>query len=146
MVRFDQVKILSRDLEALARFYEEALDCEVIVRPLSTDSVVARGVGVPGGTVTLCTLRLPGRGGRGPVLELYSVDGDRPEGWDYLPGNGQLAFHVDDLESAIGRVLAAGGSQLGEVVEWQGPSGATARFVYLRDPEGNIIDLYSRVD
>ncbi len=145
-MRFDQVKIIVRDLDLLVGFYEEALDCEVVVPPLSTDSVVARGVGVPNGTVTLCALRLPGRGDRGPILELYSVEGDTPEEWAYQPGSGQLAFEVDELEAAIGKVVAAGGSNLGEVVEWQGPSGTTARFVYLRDPEGNIVDLYSRVD
>jgi hypothetical protein len=26
------------------------------------------------------------------------------------------------------------------------PSGTTARFVHLTDPEGNIVDLYSRAD
>lgn len=145
-MRFDQVKILASDLDLLVGFYEEALDCEVVVPPMSTDNVVARGVGVPDGTVILCALRLPGRGGRGPVLELYSVEGDVPGHWSYQPGQGQLAFEVDDLESAIGKVISAGGSNLGEVVEWQGPSGTTARFVYLRDPEGNIVDLYSRVD
>jgi glyoxylase I family protein len=145
-VRFDQVKILARDLEPLLRFYQEALGCELVVPPLVTENVVSRGVGVPDATVTLSTLRLPGRGDRGPVLELYSVEGEVPDGWNFRPGNGQLAFQVDDLEAAIGKVVGAGGSQLGEVVEWQGPSGATARFVYLRDPEGNIVDLYSRVD
>ena len=145
-MRFDQVKILTRDLEPLLRFYQEALGCELVVPPLVTENAVSRGVGVPDATVTLSTMRLPGRGDRGPVLELYSVEGEVPDDWDFRPGNGQLAFQVDDLEAAIGKVLAAGGSQLGEVVEWQGPSGATARFVYLRDPEGNIVDLYSRVD
>jgi hypothetical protein len=42
-------------------------------------------------------------------------------------------------------VIAAGGNRLGEVAEREGPSGATARFVYMRDPEGNIIDLCARV-
>ena len=139
------MKFLCRDLGGLAAFYQEALDCEVVVPALMTDERVARAVGVPGATVTLSTLRLPGRGDRGPILELYSVDGVVPDDWDYRPGSGQIALEVDDLEVAIGRVIAAGGNRLGEVVEWEGPSGATARFVYLRDPEGNIIDLYTRV-
>jgi len=42
-------------------------------------------------------------------------------------------------------VMAAGGASIGDVVEWEAPSGAVARFVYMRDPEGNIIDLWSRV-
>lgn len=145
-MRFDQVKILARDLEALASFYIEALECVVVVPEQSTDHVAARGVGVPEAEVRLAVLRLPGRGDHGPVLELYSVVGELPDGWDYLPGQGQLAFEVTDLENAIGRVISAGGSKLGEVVEWEAPSGAVARFVYMRDPEGNIIDLWSRVE
>ena len=140
------MKFLCSDVEGLAVFYQEALDCVVVVPALTTDEVVSRGVGVPDATVTLSTLRLPGRGDRGPVLELYSVDGAVPEEWNYHPGCGQIALEVDDLELAIGRVIAAGGDKLGEVVEWEGPSGASARFVNMRDPEGNIIDLYSRVD
>lgn len=145
-MRFDQVKILARDLDSLVSFYEEALECITVVPAMATDEVVARGAGVPDATVTLAALRLPGRGDRGPVLELYSIDGEVPEGWDYRPGNGQLAFEVDDFEAAIGKVISTGGSALGEVVEWEAPSGSVARFVYLSDPEGNIIDLWSRVD
>lgn len=145
-MRFDQVKFLARDLEALTGFYKEALHCVIVVPVQSTDRAVARGVGVPDAEVTLAVLRLPGRGDHGPVLELYSVEGEVPDGWDYLPGQGQLAFEVDDLETTVGKVVAAGGSTLGEVVEWEAPSGAVARFVYLKDPEGNIIDLWSRVE
>lgn len=146
LVRFDQVKILAGDLDSLVGFYEEALGCVTVVPPLATDNIVARGAGVPEATVTLAALRLPGRGKHGPVLELYSVEGEVPEEWDYRPGNGQLAFEVDDLEAAIGKVISAGGSSLGEVVEWEAPSGSVARFIYLSDPEGNIIDLWIRVE
>jgi glyoxylase I family protein len=146
-VRFDQVKILARDLEPLLRFYQEALGCELVIPPLVTENVVSRGVGVPGATVTLSTLcGSPVAETVGRCSSCTQWRGQVPDDWDFRPGNGQLAFQVDDLEAAIGKVVAAGGSQLGEVVEWQGPSGATARFVYLRDPEGNIVDLYSRVD
>ena len=145
-MRFDQVKILARDLEALASFYEEALDCVTVVPIQAIDQVAARGVGVPDAGVTLTVLRLPGRGDHGPVLELYEVDGQVPADWSYRPGQGQLAFEVEDLETSIGKVMASGGSSLGEVVEWQAPSGAVARFVYMRDPEGNVIDLWSRVE
>ena len=144
-MRFDQVKILSRDVATLARFYEEALDCVTVVPIQPTDPAVARGVGVPDAGVTLTVLRLPGRGDHGPVIELYSIDGEVPGDWDYRPGQGQLAFEVEDLETRIGKVMAAGGASIGDVVEWEAPSGAVARFVYMRDPEGNIIDLWSRV-
>lgn len=144
-VRFQQTKFLASDVESLTEFYVDALDCEVVVDPQTVDQVVSRAVGVPEATVKLSILRPPGQGDHGPVIELYSVDGPRPDGWEYRPGSGQIAFEVEDLEAGIGRVIAAGGSQLGEVVEWTGPSGAVAKFVYLNDPEGNIVDLFVRV-
>lgn len=145
LVRFDQTKFLANDVQSLSRFYIEALDCEIVVDPQEVDEAVSRAVGVPDATISLSILRLPGRGDHGPVLELYAVEGPRPDGWDYTSGQGQIAFEVDNLDVSIGRVVAAGGSRLGEVVEWTAPSGAVARFVYLRDPEGNIIDLFIRV-
>lgn len=145
-MRFDQVKFLARDAEALASFYEEALGCEIVVPPQDVDDAMSRAVGVPDAVVKLVVLRLPGRGEHGPVLELYSVNGDRPPDWHYQPGQGQLAFEVEDLEQAMGRVGGAGGQKLGDLVEWESPSGARARFVYMQDPEGNIIDLWSKAD
>lgn len=145
-MRFDQVKFLARDAGALASFYEEALGCEIVVPPQDVDDAMSRAVGVPDAVVKLTVLRLPGRGEHGPVLELYSVNGDRPPDWHYQPGQGQLAFEVEDLEQAMGRVGGAGGQKLGDLVEWESPSGARARFVYMQDPEGNIIDLWSKAD
>lgn len=144
-VRFDQTKFLARDPKSLAGFYEEALDCVTVV-PLQeiSDAAVPRAFGVPDATVSLTVLRLPGRGDHGPVLELYSVSGPRPDDWHYQPGQGQIAFEVEDLEASIGAVVAAGGTKLGEVVEWEAPSGSRARFVFLNDPEGNVIDLWAR--
>lgn len=144
-MRFDQTKFLSRDPESLAGFYEEALGCDTVV-PLQeiTDPAVPRAFGVPEARVSLTVLRLPGRGDHGPVLELYSVSGSLPDDWHYQPGQGQIAFEVEDLETAIGGVVAAGGAMVGEVVEWEAPSGSRARFVFLSDPEGNVIDLWAR--
>ena len=147
LVRFDQIKILARDAQALASFYEQALDCETVV-PLQDldDDAVARAAGVPAAAVKLTVLRLPGRGEHGPVVEIYSVDGDRPSEWHYQPGQGQIGFEVDDLEKAMGKVGGAGGNKLGDLVEWEAPAGATAQFVYMQDPEGNVIYMWSKID
>lgn len=143
-MRFDQVKLAADDPERLTRFYVEALHCAV-QRPLTTvdDEVVSRGIGAPGHVVELTLLTLPGRTDETtPRLELYRFLGGWPERWRHLPGTGQLAFFVEDVDAAARRVLAAGGSMLGEIVDWVLPQG-NARFAYLTDPEGNIIDLWT---
>jgi len=50
------------------------------------------------------------------------------------PGIRHIAFYVDDVRKEFERLLALGGSALGELV-----GGATA--IYARDPFGNIIEL-----
>lgn len=64
--------------------------------------------------------------------------------WPYQPGQGHLAFQVDDVGQAAQRVVDGGGSYLGEIVTWRAPSGNPACFVFMRDPEGNVIDLWAR--
>ncbi|MGH8946410.1 MAG: VOC family protein [Acidimicrobiia bacterium] len=145
-MRFDHVKVVTRDVSALADFYERALEC----RPLSpvmdlADDALIRGLGAKASAIRIAWLGMPGHDPEGPRLELYQLpDEAEAARWGYLPGQGQLSFQVDDVETAAEGVVVAGGSFLGETVDWKTPSGKTARFVYLRDPEGNIVDLWSR--
>jgi glyoxylase I family protein len=145
-VRFDHVKLVAHDVSLLAEFYEKAIGCEPLTAVMElSDDALTRGLGAPGAVVRIVWMGMPGHDDGGPTLELYRVvdDADSP-GWGYRHGQGQLSFQVDDVESAVEKVIAAGGSFLGEMVDWETPSGNTARFVYLRDPEGNIVDLWAR--
>jgi predicted enzyme related to lactoylglutathione lyase len=47
-----------------------------------------------------------------------------------------LTYHVK-----LDRVLAAGGRKLGDIVSVEIPGTGKITFVYLADPEGNIIEL-----
>jgi predicted enzyme related to lactoylglutathione lyase len=58
-------------------------------------------------------------------------------------GWGHVAFAVDDVESARGSVLEAGGASVGEVVTLQTADGRRVTWCYLTDPEGNIVELQS---
>jgi predicted enzyme related to lactoylglutathione lyase len=52
-----------------------------------------------------------------------------------------MAFLVEDVKTAKETVLAAGGGIVGETVSVPIPPVGTVEFVYLTDPEGNIIEL-----
>ena len=60
------------------------------------------------------------------------------------PGFGHIAFVVDDVPAARAAVLDAGGRAVGEVVTLTNAAGQRLTWVYVTDPEGNILELQSR--
>jgi len=60
------------------------------------------------------------------------------------PGFGHIAFVVDDVPAAREAVIAAGGRPVGEVVTLTNAAGARPTWVYVTDPEGNVVELKSR--
>ena len=76
-------------------------------------------------------------------MEVFQYD-PREEGQDKAinqPGITHIAFAVEDVETARKAVLEAGGGEVGEVVTLAIPGAGKITFVYLTDPEGNIIEL-----
>jgi predicted enzyme related to lactoylglutathione lyase len=58
-------------------------------------------------------------------------------------GFAHIAFGVSDVAEAQQAVILAGGDTLGDVVTIQLSTGAKVTWCYVRDPEGNIIELQS---
>lgn len=54
--------------------------------------------------------------------------------------SGHIAFVVEDVAKAHHAILAAGGTALGTIEKGVG----TITVVYVRDPEGNIVELQRR--
>jgi catechol 2,3-dioxygenase-like lactoylglutathione lyase family enzyme len=136
--------LVARDWRTLARFYERVFGCEPIPpeRTLSGRWLEA-GTGVPGAQIRGIHLRLPGHGDGGPTLEVFQYDpqAHTPEPSANRPGLGHIAFAVEDVEKARQQVLAEGGRSVGEVISQEIPNVGTITFAYVRDPEGNIIEL-----
>jgi catechol 2,3-dioxygenase-like lactoylglutathione lyase family enzyme len=54
-----------------------------------------------------------------------------------------IAFEVEDVEKVFGKALNKGAVKLGEVTEKTVEGIGVLKFVYFRDPEGNIIEIQS---
>ena len=146
-VRFAHVNLIARDYRVLAAFYCDLFGCVPV--PPERDyraDWLARGTGVAGAQLAGVHLRLPGHdepGGTAPTLEIfqYSELDERPPHAANSTGFGHIAFVVDDVADMVARVLARGGSVVGEPIEIAIAGAGTLLWQYVRDPEGNIIEL-----
>jgi predicted enzyme related to lactoylglutathione lyase len=142
--RYVHTNLVARDWRKLARFYERIFGCTPV--PPERDLAgqwLEDGTGVPSAHIRGVHLRLPGYGADGPTLEIfqYNREEERPETAVNRPGFGHIAFAVDDVKAARDAVVAAGGGTVGQVVSLEVPGAGTVTFVYLTDPEGNILEL-----
>jgi predicted enzyme related to lactoylglutathione lyase len=144
--RYGHTNLIAADWKALARFYEEQFGCVAV--PPERDfrgPDLEHGTGIRGAALRGVHLRLPGFGADGPTLEIfnYNILEERAAVAVNRPGFGHIAFVVDDVSSARDAVLRAGGHPVGEVVTLTTATGSRVTWVYVTDPEGNVIELQS---
>ena len=141
---YRHTSIVAADWRVLASFYEEVFGCTPVPPPRDLSGAwLARGTGVPDAHLTGVHLRLPGHGEGGPTLEIfgYSATESRPAVAANREGIAHIAFEVDDVAAAARLVLEHGGSRVGHVTATEVPGVGGLTFVYVADPEGNIVEL-----
>jgi catechol 2,3-dioxygenase-like lactoylglutathione lyase family enzyme len=142
--RYAHTNLIARDWRRLARFYEQVFGCSPVPPQRSLSGRwLEEATGLPGAEIQGIHLRLPGHGDRGPTLEIfqYSPALDRLPMRINRPGYGHIAFVVEDVQAARRAVLAAGGGEAGALTTVPIPGAGDITFVYLTDPEGNILEL-----
>jgi predicted enzyme related to lactoylglutathione lyase len=144
--KYVHTNIMAQDWRKLATFYQDVFGCVPVPpqRDFKGDAL-ERATNIPNAAFQGMHLRLPGFGENGPTLEIfqYSTMPERSETLVNRPGFGHIAFLVEDVAQAREAVLAAGGEDVGETVTLQTADGRKVTFVYLTDPEGNILELQS---
>jgi catechol 2,3-dioxygenase-like lactoylglutathione lyase family enzyme/uncharacterized damage-inducible protein DinB len=145
--RYAHTNLVARDWRALGRFYEQVLGCVPLApeRDLSGEWL-ERGTGVAGARLTGAHYRLPGGGPTGPTLEIFQYH--PPQDAAPPPANrvgfGHIAFAVDDVEASRAAVIAAGGAAVGTVESIVLAAAGRITWTYVRDPEGNLVELQKR--
>lgn len=146
-LRYVHTNIIAKDWKKLSQFYQKVFRCS----PLPDGGRDIRGewidrmTGIPSVHIEGEHLLLPGYTEDHPTLEIFSYSPESNHDSIKIngPGLAHLAFEVDDVRETLKEVLAAGGGQVGEVVEAVYPGNVKATFVYAKDLEGNIIELQS---
>jgi catechol 2,3-dioxygenase-like lactoylglutathione lyase family enzyme len=144
--RFGHVNLIARDGPALAAFYARVFGCIPVPPPRDYRGPdLDAGTGLTDAHLTGVHLRLPGHGDDGPTLEIYTYDVLEPglPPAPNRPGFGHVAFVVPDVAAAHAAFLAAWGAPHGEIVTLTTAAGARVTWAYVRDPEGNLVELQS---
>ena len=143
-IRYAHTNLVANDWRKIAGFYVRVFGCEPVSSERDNsgpdfDALTA----VPGGRVRGQHLRLPGHGECGPTLEVFQFEPCESSEPRLLNRSGlaHLAFEVDDVAAKREEVLAEGGCDLGQIVTIDIPGAGRLTLIYMRDPEGNIVEL-----
>jgi catechol 2,3-dioxygenase-like lactoylglutathione lyase family enzyme len=135
-IRFNHVSISVADFDAQVAWYQKALGFTEVIEQyeLSEPPVRTSVLQAPGIRIELIQ-----RGGSERTGEYNDpLDMTRSQGY------GHWAVNVDDLDASFTWLLRAGAYEVWSPAEAVAPG---ERFAYVKDPEGNLIELIqSRLD
>lgn len=144
--RYVHTNIVARDWRGLAEFYSRLFGCTQVPpeRDYGPEDLEA-GTGIAGARLRGAHLLLPGYPDDGPTLEIfeYADPATSPQPEVNRPGLAHLAFSVRSVRGAREQVCANGGSSVGEIVTLTTRDDRSVTWCYVRDPEGNVIELQS---
>ena len=143
-MKYVHTNIISEDWKILADFYINVFECTPTLpeRNLS-GNWLDKGTGLSNASLKGIHLRLPGYGVEGPTLEIFQYDNMIEKGnvAANRKGLGHLAFHVEDVETTLNKVITFGGSAVGDIAIKRVESIGVLTFIYVIDPEENLIEL-----
>jgi predicted enzyme related to lactoylglutathione lyase len=144
--KYVHTNLIAHDWRRLSLFYRHAFGCQPVPPERDVGGAdMEAGTGVPGARLRGVHLRLPGCGADGPTLEVFEYAKPAADLGQAVnrPGFAHIAFAVASVPAARAEVLALGGSVVGDIVTVAVSTSARVTWCYVRDPEGNIIELQS---
>ena len=129
------------DLDRSLHFWRDAMGMEELFQQEKAGGYLEAIVGEPGAHVLMTHLAF---GGEGPRIELFQYLA--PSGGQHRLRPADVGFaHVcvvcDDLDERLERLIAAGATPFSKPVEVDTGVNKGGRSVYLRDPDGHVVEL-----
>ncbi len=145
-MRYAHTNIVAKDWKKLSDFYLRVFDCTV--RPPKRELSgrwLDQATGLSNAELEGVHLLLPGHGDNGPTLEIFSYKemNEREPAMANDIGFTHIAFEVEDVELLFNEAIKAGAKKLGQITERMIEGIGVLKFVYFRDPEGNIVEIQS---
>ena len=145
-MRYAHTNLVARNWKSLAEFYIKVFGCRI--KPPERKLAGAwldQATGLQNASLEGVHLLLPGYGDQGPTLEIFSyqIGHDREPIMANHTGLTHIAFEVEDVDQTLDHALKNGGQLLGKVSGKTIEGVGELKFVYFRDPEGNIVEIQS---
>jgi catechol 2,3-dioxygenase-like lactoylglutathione lyase family enzyme len=137
---FNHTSFTVADLDRTVRFWTEAVGFRAASVGERSGDWQQRLTGVPGARLRIA--HLYGHGHHMEFIQYLEGAADGPRLEPNMPGAAHVCLEVIDIAGAVQRLMAAGATAQGEIVEvTSGPVGG-GKAGYIRDPNGILIELY----
>src|SRR6266852_7598180 len=133
------------DLDRSVAFYRDLLGLELIAQWDSSQPYLRTVVGYPDAELRIALLRLPAPDGAPghhiELLEYRRPRGSRGDANTYIPGNGHVAFMVENLDATYAELRAKGVRFKSAPVDITHGRNAGAKAVYFFDPDDITLEM-----
>ena len=142
-MKYTHTNLVAHDWRRLADFYIKIFDCQPV--PPERDlkgEWLDKALDLKDIHITGIHLKLPGYTD-GPTLEIFQYDEtvNNVKPYPNTPGYGHIAFSVPDVQETANKIIEMGGEMIGELTTITIEGYGRLVFAYMRDPEGNIIEI-----
>jgi catechol 2,3-dioxygenase-like lactoylglutathione lyase family enzyme len=131
------------DLDRSLRFWSDGLGMRVVMRQDRQGGYLEAIVREEGAHVRQAQLELTEGGPRVELFEYLEPRGERLDARPRDIGFAHVAVLCDDVDALVDRLVEYGGQPFGPVVEVDAGVNRGARAVYLHDPDGHVLELFS---
>ena len=130
-------------LERSLAFWGDALGMEVVMQQDRRGGYFETIVGEHGVEVRTAQVAFAGGGARIELFEFRSPRGGRVALRTADVGFAHVCVTCDDIDALLARLVAAGGEAVSEPVAVDSGANAGGRGVYVRDPDGHVLELFT---
>jgi catechol 2,3-dioxygenase-like lactoylglutathione lyase family enzyme len=132
------------DLERSLRFWRDAMGMEVLLQQEKVGGYLEEITREPGAHVRMVHLAFPGDGPRIELFQYLAPGGGQHRSRPADNGFAHVCVACDDLDERLKRLTAAGGTAFSAPVTIDTGVNRGGRGVYLRDPDGHVVELFER--
>jgi catechol 2,3-dioxygenase-like lactoylglutathione lyase family enzyme len=132
------------DLDRSLAFWRDAMGMVEVVNQEKKGGYLEAIVCEPGAHVRMVQLEFPGGGTRIELFQYLAPKGGAHRSRPADVGFIHVCVECNDIDALGARLVSAGGMPLGPAVVIDTGVNAGGRGVYLRDPDGHVVELFTR--